>query len=49
MNQESQDKLEVSTDIVEQLNDMVRNAVAASAYGHGPDMTPGPSPSNPPR
>jgi hypothetical protein len=50
MNQEPQDKLEVSRDVVEQLNDMVRNSAASSAYGQAPGMTPpGPSPTNPPR
>ena len=50
MNQEPQDKLEVSTDLVEQLNDMLRTSAAAGAYGQAADMTPpGPSPTSPPR
>lgn len=49
MNQEPQDKLEVSNDVVEQLNDMVRNGAAAGNSAQGPDMQPGPgpAPSNP--
>ncbi len=45
MNQEPQDKLEVSRDVVEQLNAMVRNCAQSAAYGDGPDMSPpGPPP-----
>lgn len=44
MNQEPQDKLEVSTDVVEQLNGMVRNSATIGAHGQGPDMAPGPGP-----
>ena len=49
MNQEPQDKLEVSSDVVEQLNGMVRGGATAGKSAQGPDMQPGPgpAPSNP--
>jgi hypothetical protein len=46
MNQEPQEKLEVSSDVVKQLNGMVRDCAASTGYGQGPDTSPGPSPSN---
>lgn len=44
MNQDAQEKLEISRDVVEQLNGMVRSSAAAGAYGQGPDTSPGPGP-----
>lgn len=44
MNQEAQEKLEVSKDIVEQLSTMVRSSAAHGGYNQAP-RTPGPSPS----
>jgi hypothetical protein len=42
MNQVQQEKLEVSRQVVEQLNGMVRNGAASNP--HGPDTAPGPGP-----
>jgi len=44
MNQETKGKLEVSRDVVEQLNGMVRNSSGPAGYNHAP-RTPGPGPS----
>lgn len=45
MNQDPQDKLEVSPDVIEQLNDMVRNSASIGTYDQGPDKSPpGPTP-----
>ncbi len=49
MNTESQGKLEVSSDVVEQLNSMVRDSAAPGAYRVGPAGTPGPNPTRPPK
>jgi hypothetical protein len=46
MNQDSQEKLEVSMDVVDQLNAMVRKGDAPNGYGQAP-RSPGPAPSNP--
>lgn len=42
MNQKPQEKLEVSSDVISQLNAMARNGTASSA--HGPESSPGPGP-----
>lgn len=47
MNQESQGKLEVSRDVIGQLNDLVRNCAEPVGYGQAP-RGPTPPP-NPPR
>lgn len=47
MNQLSKEKLEVSRDIVDQLNGMVRNGAEPVGYGQAP-RAPTPPP-NPPR
>lgn len=47
MNQGSQDKLAVSSDIVDQLNDLVRKSAEPVGYGQAP-RGPQPPP-NPPR
>jgi hypothetical protein len=48
MNPKSQEKLEVSENVVEQLNAMARNCASPISYGQGPDTAPpGPAPSNP--
>lgn len=47
MNQGSQEKLAVSSDVVEQLNNMVRNGAEPAGYGQAP-RGPTPPP-NPPR
>ena len=44
MNQETKGKLEVSRDVVEQLNAMVRDSAGPAGYSQAP-RTPGPSPS----
>lgn len=44
MNQENQGKLEVSRNVVEQLNAMARNSAAPGGYSQAP-RTPGPTPS----
>ncbi len=44
MNQETRGKLEVSKDVVEQLNAMARNSAAPVGYGQAP-RAPGPTPS----
>jgi hypothetical protein len=43
MNQDSKEKLEVSRDVVEQLNAMVRNCATSVGNGQGPS-SPGPPP-----
>jgi hypothetical protein len=48
MTQESQERLEVSKDVVEQLNAMTHNSAAPVGYNQEP-RTPGPPPTNPPR
>lgn len=47
MNQGSQEKLEVSRDVVNQLNDLVRNSAESVGNGQAP-RSPAPPP-NPPR
>ncbi len=42
MNQKPQEKLEVSSDVIEQLNTMARNGTATRTYG--PEQVPGPGP-----
>ncbi|MEO8673876.1 MAG: hypothetical protein ABI411_21410 [Tahibacter sp.] len=45
MNQKAQEKLEVSRDVVEQLNTMVRSSAGRGGPDQGPDTSPpGPPP-----
>ena len=48
MNKEPNDTLEVSKDVVEQLNGMVRNGAASVGSGQAP-RSPGPAPSPAPK